>query len=151
MCKELMRGRSVAIYMKNKFQENVLLSKSVIKLAEILVLELSVKTTCIHVIGCYRTPSADYGALSSLIQFLTLLNSKEFVVLGDFNSNWLHSVSDDLKAYYDSLNLFQIVNGSTFPNSKCSENSSLIDLIFTNVPYCQTWTLKRTQMQKDDR
>jgi len=66
---------------------------------------------------------------------VTSLNYKELVHLGDFNVNWLHSVSDCFKAICDCLNLFQLVETPTRPNSKDYKKSTLIDLIFSNLPH----------------
>lgn len=56
------------------------------------------------------------------------------VAIFNYWSNWLQP-SDDLKAYCNLINLFQIVNNPIRPNLKCPENSSLIDLIIANVPH----------------
>ena len=103
----------VAVFIKNKFNVNFS------------------KTLHITDVGCYRTPSAVSGALPTLMQLLSGLNFNEIVVIGDLNWNWLQPVSDDFKAYCDSLNLFQIVDSPTRPNLKCLEKSPLIDLILT--------------------
>ena len=133
------RGGGIAIFIKHKFHVNVRLSSSVSKQFEFLALDLEVsKTLHITVVGCYRTPSAVSGALSSLMQHLSGLNFNEIVVIGDLNWDWLQPVSDDFKGYCDSLNLFQIVDSPTRPNLKCPEKSSLIDLILTNVPHKYT-------------
>ena len=68
------------------------------------------------------------------MQLLSDINSKELVALGDFNLNWLQPVSDDFRAYYDSPNLFQIVDSPTRPNIKNPEKSYLIEVTLTNVP-----------------
>ncbi len=81
------------------------------------------------------SPSAVSGALPSLMQLLSDFNSNELVAFGDLNWNWLQPVSDDFRAYCDSLNLFQIVDSPTRPNFKNPEKSSLIDVILTNVPH----------------
>ncbi|KAF1394512.1 hypothetical protein PFLUV_G00001090 [Perca fluviatilis] len=130
------RGGGVAIYIKNQYQVNVLLSKSIVKQFEFLSLDLEVsKSLNITVVGCYRTPSAVSSALPSLMQLLSDFNSKELVAFGDLNWNWLQPASDDFRAYCDSLNLFQIVDSPTRPNFKNPEKSSLIDVILTNAPH----------------
>ncbi len=48
---------------------------------------------------------------------------------------WTHSRSDDFKLLCDSRNLFQLVDTPTRPNLKFPEKSTLIDLVFTNVPH----------------
>lgn len=130
------RGGGIAIYIKNKFQVNVLLSKSVSKQFEFLALKLVVSTSLsLTVIGCYRPPSADTSALSALVQLLSDVSYKELILLGDLNLNWLHPISDELKSNCHNLNLFQIVDTPTRPNLKNPEKSSLIDVILTNVPH----------------
>ena len=69
------------------------------------------------------------------MKLLSDMNSKELVALGDLHLKWLHPVSDDFRAYSDSLNLFQIVDSPTGPNIKNPEKSSLMDVILTNVPH----------------
>ncbi len=49
--------------------------------------------------------------------------------------NWTHSISDDFKLLCDSRNLFQLVGTPTRPNLKFPQKSTLIDLVFTNVPH----------------
>lgn len=68
------------------------------------------------------------------MQLLFDFNSKELVTFRDLNWNWLQPISDDFRAYCDSLNLFQIVDRPTRPNFKTPEKSSLLDVILTNVP-----------------
>lgn len=46
------------------------------------------RTLHITVVGCYMTPSAVSGALSSTMQPLSGLNFNEMVVIGDLNWNW---------------------------------------------------------------
>ncbi len=76
------RGGGVAIYIKNQYQVNILLSISLVK--QFLALELKVSNSlCITVVGCYRTPSTVSGALTSLMQLHSDFNSKELVAFGD--------------------------------------------------------------------
>ena len=113
-----------------------------VKQFEFLALELEVsKSIHIHVAGCYRTLSAENGALLNIMQLLSQFNSKELLALGDFNLNWLQPVSDDLKYDCDSLNLFQLVGNATRPNPKNPNNASLLDLILPT-----TLLLINTQM-----
>lgn len=66
---------------------------------------------------------------------LSRLNYGELVLAGDFNWDWLKTVSDDFKYFCDSISLTQLVNLPTRPNLKSPEKSTLIDLILTNVPH----------------
>lgn len=119
----------------------MLQSVSLSKQFEFLALDLEVsKNLHNSVIGCYTTPSAVSGTLLSLMQLISEYISTETIITGDLNWNWLDPVSDDVKAYCGSLNLFQIVNSPTRPNLTCPEKSSLIDLILTNAPCKYTVT-----------
>lgn len=69
------------------------------------------------------------------MQLLSEFNSKELVAFRDLNWNRLQPVSDDFRAYCDSLNLFQIVDSPTRLNFKNLEKSSPIDVILTNFPH----------------
>ncbi len=103
---------------------------------ELLALNLSMsKTLQLTLAGCYRPPSASSCVLHSIMDSLVSLNYKELIVMGDFNLNWTHSISDDFKLLCDSRNLFQLVDTPTRPNLKFPEKSTLIDLVFTNVPH----------------
>lgn len=58
----------------------------------------------------------------------------ETVIVGDLNLGWLRPASDAFKEQCDTLNLMQLINTPTWPNPKCHEKSSLIDIILTNAP-----------------
>lgn len=89
----------------------------------------------ITVVGCYRPPSANCEALPSLSRLLASLDFKELFLTGDFDLDWLSSVSDSFKSLCDSFNLKQLVNGSTRPNFKNPVKSTLLDLVLTNTPH----------------
>lgn len=114
----------------------MLLSESIVKQHEVLALNLSVSKTCqLTIVGRYRPPSASSDALSSLMHSLGSLNYKELLLMGDFNLNWMHQVSDGFKAFCDTYNLFQLVDSPTRPNLTFPENSTLLDLALTNAPH----------------
>lgn len=105
----LKKGGGVAIYVKEHLEASLLLSVSIAKQYELLALNLSVsKTLQITIAGCYRPPSATSNAVQSLIHSLTSLEYKELIIMGDFNLNWMHAISDDLKKICDSQNFFSI-------------------------------------------
>ena len=71
---------------------------------------------------------------------MTWLNFSELLLVCDLNLDWLTASSDNLKAVCDSLNLTQLINSSTRPNTKNPSKSSLLDLILTNAPHKYTDT-----------
>ncbi len=82
---------------------------SIAKQYELLALNLSVsKTLQLTLAGCYRPPSASSCVLHTIMDSLASLNYKELIVMGDFNLNWTHSISDDFKLLCDSRNLFSV-------------------------------------------
>jgi len=100
----------------------------VVKQYELLALNLTVsKTVHLTVVGCYRPPSANNDAISSLMHTVTSLDYKELLLMGDFNVNWLQSASDGLKLICDTLNFSQLVEAPIRPNMKDSKKSTLID------------------------
>lgn len=101
------RGEGIAIYTKQRFQVEVLLSRLVAKQFEFLSLTLKFsKSLGSTVIGYYRPPSADIDALKLLSDY----TFNELTVLGDLNLNWLQPVCDDFRSYCDFLNIFQLVD-----------------------------------------
>lgn len=122
--------------MKNKFYVTQLSSLPIPKQFELLALKLEFShSQSITFIGCYRPPSASHEALASLASSVTGFNSSELLLVGDLNIDWLTTSSDDLKAVSNSLNLTQLINSSTRPNTKSPSKSSLLHLILTNVPH----------------
>lgn len=128
-CDRPRKGGGIAIYVKRKFHVTVQSSLSLSSQFEFLVLKLELLNGhFLTIAGCYRPPSASSETLSSLITQLSTLAFNEFLLTGDLNWDWLSSGSDSFKSMCDSFNLTQIVNGSTRPNLKCPEKSSLLDL-----------------------
>lgn len=80
------------------FNNKVLLSKSVPKLYESLVLKVEFTNCCtLRVLGLYRPPSASKDALVSLSESLSKANYNGLVFMGDLNWDWLAPVSDPFK------------------------------------------------------
>lgn len=130
------KGGGVAIYAKNSFQATVLLSKSVPKQYELLVLKVEFTKSCIMtIVGCYRPPSALIDTLPSLSDSLSTVKYNELVFMGDLNWDWLAPVSDPFKCFCDSAHLTQIIESPTRPNPKHPEKSTLLDLFLTNAPH----------------
>lgn len=118
------------LFFKNRFHENVLLSRSIP--IQFLAFNLEVlKSLHVTVVGCYKTASATQDALSSLTHLISELNFKEIVLLGDVNWKWQQAMPSDFKSYCNSLHLFQIIKIVTGQNLNCPENSTLIDLNLT--------------------
>ncbi len=85
--------------------------------------------------GIYRPPSAPQMALEEIGNLMSSFAFSKLTVLGDLNLNWLSECSARLKELCLELNLTQLINFPTRPNSNNSSNSSLIDLILTNRPF----------------
>lgn len=112
-----------------------MLSKSLSIQFELLAVDVVFsKTLAFTVVGCYRPSSATNESLSSFMDILSILNVKEIVLIGDFNWNWLQPLSVEIKLFCDAFNIQQLVNTCTRLNLKKPDESSLLDLIFTNVP-----------------
>lgn len=97
---------------------------------EILALTINLFGQSMTVVGCYRLPSAYPSTLPSLVQLLSELNLNEIILVGDFNWDWLSSVSVDFKAHCLFLSLTQFIQSPTHLNPKSPDNSSLIDPLF---------------------
>ncbi len=54
--------------------------------------------------------------------------------MGDFNLNWLLSVSGGFKSVCDTYNLFQLVDKPTRPNSKFPEKIHIIRSCSPQMP-----------------
>lgn len=130
------KGGGIAIYVKSHFVSQVLITQSLPKQFELLALNITLPgSQPLTVIGCYRPPSASSESFDSLTQIFSQLQFKEVLLIGDLNWDWLSSTSDDLKAYCLSVNLTQMINIPTRPNSKNQEKSTLLDLVITNMSH----------------
>lgn len=102
----LSKGGGVAIYVKSKFNANVIKYFSKPKLFELLAVRLPLSSDCnITVIGSYKAPSTSKEAVSFISSVLAELNDSELVLMGDLNWDWLTSASDGLKGVCSELNL----------------------------------------------
>ena len=85
-------GGGVAIYCRNSLQSSVLLSRSVPKKFELLLLKIQLsKNKSLTVAACYRPPSAPSWALDTICELTAPHLSSELVVLGDLNWNMLYT------------------------------------------------------------
>jgi len=135
------KGGGVAMYIKSNYHVTVLKSVSFPKQFELLAIDLEYGKDChLCIVGCYRPPAAISDALTSLLAVLNDILSKDLVLLGDLNWNWLTSNSDQFKAYCDSVNFTQLIESPTRLNLKNPSKSTLIDLILTNKPHKYTYT-----------
>uniref|UniRef100_A0A8C7DT40 Reverse transcriptase domain-containing protein n=1 Tax=Oncorhynchus kisutch TaxID=8019 RepID=A0A8C7DT40_ONCKI len=128
------KGGGVAIYCKDSLQSSVLLSRSVPKQFELLLLKIHLsKNKSLTVAACYRPPSAPSCALDTICELIAPHLSSEFVLLGDLNWNMLNTPAI-LQSKLDALNLTQIINEPTRYLPKTLNTGTLIDIILTNFP-----------------
>ena len=129
------KGGGVAIYVRLCFQISVLVSVTVPKEYECLVLSVNLgENSQVTVIGAYRPPSAPPCAIDNLVDIFSSFTASEMLIMGDFNLDWDKPISDSLKDMCTNLNLTQLITKPTRPNAQCSSRSSLIDIILTNMP-----------------
>ncbi len=128
------KGSGVALYVKNHLQCTILLSKSVPKLLELLVLKIKLSNNfSLSVAVCYRPPSAPLCSLTVLSELLAPHISSEFILLGDLNWD-MTNPPELVTQQFDALNLFQIISEPTRHNLKSPSSATLIDVILTNAP-----------------
>jgi hypothetical protein len=128
------KGGGVAIYCKDSLQSSVLLSRSVPKQFELLLLKIHLsKNKSLTVAACYRPPSAPSCALDTICELIAPHLSSELVLLGDLNWNMLNTPAI-LQSKLDALNLTQIINEPTRYLPKALNTGTLIDIILTNFP-----------------
>ena len=114
----------VAIYCKDSLQSSVLLSRSVHKQFELLLLKsTSLKTSL----------SPLPPAIDTICELIAPHQSSELVLPGDLNWNMLNTPAI-LQSKLDALNLKQIINEPTRYHPKAVNTVTLIDIILTNLP-----------------
>ena len=79
-------------------------------------------------------PSAPSTAIDELGKVLSKYVHSEFTLLGDLNQDWLSGSSSVLKQICIQLDLTQLIQYTTRPNTKKNSKSTLIDIILTNIP-----------------
>jgi exonuclease III len=128
------KGGGVAIYCRDSLQSSVLLSRSVPKQFELLLLKIQLsKNKSLTVAACYRPPSAPTCALDTICELFAPHLSSELMLLGDLNCNMINTPAT-LQSKLDALNLTQIINEPTRYKLKAINTGTLIDIILTNLP-----------------
>ena len=123
------KGGGVAIYCRDSLQSNVILSRSIPKQFELLILKITLsRKKSLTVAACYRPPSAPSCALDTICELISPNLSSEFVLLGDLN--W--DMPNVLQSKPDALNLTQIIKEPTRYNPNSVNKGTLIDVILTN-------------------
>jgi hypothetical protein len=124
----------VATHCGDSLQSSVILSRSVPKKSELLLLKLHLsRNKSLTVAACYRPPSALSCALDTICELIALHLSSELVVLVDLNWDMLNTPAV-LQSKLDALKLTQIINESTRYNPKSINTGTLIYIILTNLP-----------------
>lgn len=117
------------------------LSVSRVKQFDLLALKVNLyKDTYLTVVGCYRPPSVTKETIFSLHDVLLNLNDSEVILMGDLNWEWLSPASENIKDLFVSLNLTQLIDTPTRLNPRDHSKSTLLDVIFTNMPHKYTST-----------
>jgi hypothetical protein len=112
------KGGGVAIYCRDSLQSSVILSKSMPKQFELLILKINLsRNKSLTVAACYRPPSAPSCALDTICELIAPHLASEFVLLGDLNWDMLNTPAV-LQSKLDALNLTQIIKEPTRYNPK---------------------------------
>ena len=107
------KGGGVAIYCKDSLQSSVILSRSVPKQFELLLLKIHFsRNKYLAVAACYRPPSAHSCALDTRCELIAPYASSALVLLGDLNCDMLN-IPAILQSKLDALNLTQLINEPT--------------------------------------
>jgi hypothetical protein len=125
--------KGVAIYCRESLQSSVILSRSVPKQFELLLLKIHLsRNKSLTVSACYRPLSAPSCALDTICKLIAPHLSSEFILLGRRNWDMLNTPAV-LHSKLDALNLTQIIKESTSYNPKSINMGTLIDIILTNL------------------
>lgn len=128
------KGGGVAIYCRDILQSSVILSMSVPKQFELLLLKTHLyRNKSLTIAACYRPPSAPSCALDTICELIAPHLSSEFVLLGDLNWDMLNTPAV-LQSKLDALNLTQIIKEPTRYNPKSVTMGTFLDIILTNLP-----------------
>ena len=85
------KGGGVAVYCRDSLQSNVILSRSIPKQFELLILKITLsRNKSLTVAACYRPPSAPSCALDTICELIAPHLASEFVLLGDLNWDMLN-------------------------------------------------------------
>ncbi|CDR00562.1 unnamed protein product [Oncorhynchus mykiss] len=128
------KGGGVAVYCRDSLQSNVILSRSIPKQFELLILKITLsRNKSLTVAACYRPPSASSCALDTICELIAPHLASEFVLMGDLNWDMLNTPAV-LQSKLDALNLTQIIKEPTRYNHKSVNKGNRIDVIVTNWP-----------------
>lgn len=88
------KGDGVAIYCRDNLQCSVILSRSVPKQFELLLLKIHLsRNKYLTVAACYRPPSPPSCALDTICELIAPHLSSEFVLLGDLNWDMFNALA----------------------------------------------------------
>jgi hypothetical protein len=127
------KGDGVAIYCRDRTLQAVILSRSVHKQFELLLLKIPLSRKSLTVAAYYRRPSAPICALDTIGELIAPHLFSEFVLLVDLNWD-LRNTPATLQSKLDALKLTQIIKEPTRYNPKFVTICTLLDIILTNLP-----------------
>ena len=133
-------GGGVALYIKQSLQCSLIkqFSTSIPMLLERLAVEITIQGNKNIVIGCmYRSPNGDFNKFNEYVDmFLNYNKNKTIFVCGDFNVNLLnhgqHQLTDNFLDILHGYGLYTLI---TQPTRITIHSATLLDNIFTNVPF----------------
>ena len=133
-------GGGVALYIKQSLQCSLIKQfiTSIPMLLEQLAVEITIQGNKNIVIGCmYRSPNGDFNKFNEYVDmFLNYNKNKTIFVCGDFNVNLLnhgqHHLTDNFLDILHGYGLYTLI---TQPTRITIHSATLLDNIFTNVPF----------------
>ena len=91
------KGGGVAIHLRDSLHSSVILSRSVPKQFELLLLKIHLsRNKSLTVAACYRPPSDPSCALDTICELIASRLSSDFVLLGDLNWDVLNTPAYNL-------------------------------------------------------
>ena len=133
-------GGGVALYIKQSLQCSLIkqFSTSIPMLLEQLAVEITIQGSKNIVISCmYRSPNGDFNKFNEYVDmFLNYNKNNTIFVCGDFNVNLLnhgqHHLTDNFLDILHGYGLYTLI---TQPTRITIHSATLLDNIFTNVPF----------------
>lgn len=129
------RGGGVVIYVDMSLNSKCIVSSIEPINFESIFVKITFHANKSLIVGSiYRPPSAPTDSLLNILNTISSLdksNTKELIILGDFNRNWLDHSSTKGKNLIKSVNLTQLINEPTRVNG---QSSSLLDWILVTNP-----------------
>jgi hypothetical protein len=127
-------GGGVAIYCRDSLQSSVILSRSMPKQFELLLLKIHLsRNKSLTVVACYIPPSTPSCALYTIWKLIAPHLSSEFVLLCDLNCD-IFNTPAVLQSNLDALNLTEMIKEATRYNPKSVNMGTLTDIILANLP-----------------